>query len=446
MLTIKLPYKLINLDNKNVVSEMIKQYNHILKSAIKLLQKDLSQKAIYSQLCNHNNINYLNSRLILIAIGEAKSILDSAIELKKRQDRTNNNLTYKDIKIVVKKSNFIKRLKGKLTKEEFLLNKHLPINFEGEKLQKGNRNIGFNIANNQIYIKQGAKQSKRIYLQLPILRGKHKQALLQLEYLANNYLAPTSVKLDLNYVYFVYSETLIKKSNQIENRIMGIDLNPNFIGLSIVEYKSKTQNIIHTKLIDLSELNKNKNRNKVNHELIEICKSIEKIARHFKVSCVFSEDLRTLTPKNHKKGIKYNQLINNTWNRRLVINNIYKRCFLNGITFHIVNPKFSSYIGNLQHEYHDAVNASIEIGRRGYELKIKKNANGIYPKKIELSTLTLHRWKEMDANTNLNLSSWESLFAQIKNSKMKYRVQLNEAHPHNAVFRKRHNTTEYTFR
>jgi hypothetical protein len=88
-----------------------------------------------------------------------------------------------------------------------------------------------------------------------------------------------------------------------------------------------------------------------------------------------------------------------------------------GINIYTVNPAYSSFIGNLMYNYTDAINASIEIARRGYEYRIKKNKKAFYP-----IFLVKHQWKEMATKCK----DWKELFLAIKNLKLKYRVSLDE--------------------
>ncbi len=107
----------------------------------------------------------------------------------------------------------------------------------------------------------------------------------------------------------------------------------------------------------------------------------------------------------------------NLWKRELFINNLTKRLNILGINIFKVNPAYSSFIGNLRHDYTDAVNASIEIARRGFEYRIKKNKTGFYP-----NLLVKHQWKE----TATKYTDWKKFFIEIKNLKLKYRVSLDE--------------------
>jgi hypothetical protein len=78
---------------------------------------------------------------------------------------------------------------------------------------------------------------------------------------------------------------------------------------------------------------------------------------------------------------------------------------------------YSSVIGNLQHSYFDPINASLEIGRRGYNVIISKNKQ-FYP-----SFFLKDQWKEYFKD----LRDWKELFRELKNSKLRYRVSLDES-------------------
>jgi IS605 OrfB family transposase len=156
-------------------------------------------------------------------------------------------------------------------------------------------------------------------------------------------------------------------------------------------------------------------QNKLKFETFQISKSISKLAKQFNCKSVFVEDLHF---KGHCSKIKISNRKNkNLWKRELFLNNLTKRLNIEGIKLYSVNPAYSSFIGNLQHNYTDAVNASIEIARRGFEYRIKKNKEGFYP-----TLLVKHQWKEMAAK----FKDWKEFFLTLKNSKLKYRVSLND--------------------
>jgi len=139
------------------------------------------------------------------------------------------------------------------------------------------------------------------------------------------------------------------------------------------------------------------------------------IKKLYNCKFVFIEDLHF---KDISKIKIFNRLVRNLWKKSLFISNLTKRLNIEGIKLYSVNPAYSSFIGNLQHDYTDPVNASIEIARRGYEYRVKKNKKGFYP-----SLVVKHQWKEMFTT----YTDWKKFFFDVeKNLKLKYRVSLDE--------------------
>jgi hypothetical protein len=181
-------------------------------------------------------------------------------------------------------------------------------------------------------------------------------------------------------------------------------------------------------------LKENKNLNsKLDHEILEISKRISNISKHWKCKFIFIENLE------FKDKTKYNnRLLNNLWKRNKFIDNLEKRCNINNQKLFKVNPDYTSFIGNCQYDFTDPINASIEIGRRGYEIIILKNKK-FYPA-VGLKDSLIHRWKEM---VNEMPGSWRELFNSTKNSKLSYRVSLEECKYSFDVFRKNSRLVDY---
>jgi IS605 OrfB family transposase len=213
------------------------------------------------------------------------------------------------------------------------------------------------------------------------------------------------------------------KMNLLDNRIMGIDMNPDDIGVSILEFnKDNSFKIIHHFSVMLGEINKKckGNNDKRDYEHIMISKQITKFLKAFNVKNIALEDL-TMESKNHYKGKALNVVLN-TWNRKLMFNNILKRCKIEGFKAWLVDPKYTSTIGNLQYNIYDPINSSIEIGRRGYLVNKLKIEEQFYPT-FELKTQWLQR---KDAAETSRSKSWIEIHNLIKNSKMKYRVLMTD--------------------
>ncbi|MCK9430399.1 MAG: hypothetical protein M0R17_10395, partial [Candidatus Omnitrophica bacterium] len=222
-----------------------------------------------------------------------------------------------------------------------------------------------------------------------------------------------------------------------ESVYMGIDLNPDTIGISvfrnekIIHVQEFSLKIIFDKILN-DKFNSDSNKmkyfqNKLKFETFEISKSITSLTKYFNCKTVFIEDLKFKQKLNKEQ--KYNHVGNrkckNLWKRELFIQNLTKRLNISGIKLYSVNPAYSSFVGNLQHDYTDAVNASIEIARRGFEYRIKKNKNGFYP-----NLMVKHQWKEMAAR----FTDWKKFYFEIKNLKLKYRVSLDEVNHSFNVF------------
>ncbi len=122
----------------------------------------------------------------------------------------------------------------------------------------------------------------------------------------------------------------------------------------------------------------------------------------------------------YKSNDEFKLFLNNKnlWKREIFINNLEKRCSINGQKLYKVNPAYSSFIGNLQFNFDDPINASLEIGRRGYECIIKKTKQ-FYPE-LKLKEVLISQWKD---KINIdNFKTWKDLFGFIKNLELRYRV------------------------
>ena len=407
MKTIKLPYH-SDFD----FSSLIKQYSSVVRWSYNCFLENKKEKDIRQDSKYLNNIDLLNSWLIQCAILDGKAI-------KRR---------FKDNKVIFGgKSNFIKRLKNKITKDKFNELRLNPLTVQGEELQKGNRLFSLDvIENNQIIFK--LTRSNHIKLKLPNLRNNIKKELFNLE-LLNNIKSKQkgytfSIKLDSKYIYISFQEFKEELASLVKTRYIGIDMNPDNIGISVMdngkvihaqEFNLKLifDKILNNKLSSDSHQMKYL-QNKLKFEIIEISKSISEIAKKYKCKNVFVEDLKFKGKSEIKISNRKNK---NLWKREIFVNNLTKRLNIFGINIYHVNPAYSSFIGNMQYDYSDSVNASIEIGRRGFEYFVNKSKDKFYP---VLSAK--HQWKEMAAD----FMEWKKFFNAIKNLKLKYRVSLDE--------------------
>jgi len=428
MITIKLPYNTTDKFYTKLL-ELRKQQSSVVRFSFNRYHDGVKQKEIRNRCKKLNNFDKLNSWLLQCGIMEGAQLY--------------TRFKHKPNIIFGSKFNFNQRIKNKITKEEYQLTRLLPLNVQGAT-SCGNRNFELNIIDeNFILFKPNRKE--HYILHLPKLRSNIKKQLFKLQELVELKQLSYSIKLSDKYVAISFN---LPNDNTIKNNktcYIGIDLNPDNIGISICNYENDNHKIICTKMFDISQIfNKfvalnepsysiksKYYQNKLQFETIEISKQIIKLAKQYKVSNIFIEKLDF----NAKVANTFNNIGNrkckNIWKRELFIEQLSKRCKINSIAINKIRPAYTSFIGNIQYNYADSINASIEIGRRGYELKINNNTDRFYP-----AIVAKHQWKEMAATA----STWKSLFSKIKNLKLKYRVQLEDAlsvHKH-AVFSLNH--------
>lgn len=413
MKTIKL--KIMNSIDLNYE---LKTYNSVVHFVYNRFHDDysLKEKDVRSQV-NQLFKGKLNSWLLQCAIKEGKSI----------QERCCNKKV-----IFGGKSLYRRYLRGLICKEDFNKQRQLPISSQGEMLQRGNRMFDFHLGNQSLVFK--VSKDKHIDIQLGHIHRTLQKELNKLNELCYDKKATVSIKLNNDYIWIIYDEKILCNSVKInglkDNRILGLDMNPNYIGLSVIEFDKEDKfKILHKQVFDLKGLtNKNVSNNKRQYEIIKICHTINNLINYWKCKRLSIEELN-IKPSDKGQGKTFNRLCNNVWDRSLVVNKLKMLSTVYGFDFIEVNPAYSSFIGNLVYGDDvtpDMIAASIEIARRGYK-KYKKN--WFYPI-FDIDCLD-ERWKQ----TLTGVKNWKEAFLKLKNSKVKYRVLLNDI-IQNAVFSK----------
>ncbi len=318
-----------------------------------------------------------------------------------------------------------------------------PIGIQGEKLHKGNRLFMLDLGNQRLIY----KPSKDRHIEIRFLPMKRKivSELDRVQELAQQNKITVSVKLSDKYVWLTYDESLIYDARYKalqSKRILGIDMNPNYIGMSVIEFgKDDEFTVLHKQVFDLSKLTISSGKastdavskyltNKLKHETIAIAHEISKLVDVWKCKTVAIEEL-SIKPSDKKKGTHFNKLCNNKWERQLFVNKLKMLANLHKFTLMEVNPAYSSIVGNFAYGSEntpDMVAASIEIARRAYK---KFDKGWFYPRFI--IQFRDEQWKQ----TLGTVENWKDLFQKIKESKLKYRFQLLD-YIQNAVFSKKY--------
>ena len=438
MQTIKLKYS-CDKNTLDLVLEYQKQYSHCLHYNYNRLQdnKSLSEKDLRDNSSSINNCGLIKSYLMQCSIKEAKQLVSDS----------DKPMVFGGRKL------FFKRLKNLISKEEYKTKKLNPVYIIGEKPKHGNRHVQID----KDFCTLHVKFSKKHHFDLNLLDVRNRLNILErLYHCQTNNLIPITYKIDTEYVYISFDENVLKTDDYlpVKNRIISLDLNPNYIGWSIVDWKSSSVfDIVKTGVYSIKDLNDkdfslkgkglandSKQRtcisNKRNHEVLQISKNLINIARHYKCEIFSVEDI-DIKPSDKERGTRFNRLCNNLWCRTKLVNNLNKRCNIFGVKFLKVKANYSSFIGNFLFRgfnMPDMVLASIEIGRRAFEFNsqyidktssIKKNI--IQPNISDFRDLVSKSLEEFGVKERFE--SLVDMYYFFKNSKLKYRVSLDDLHP-----------------
>ena len=414
--------KLVIRNTIDILNDM-RVFNSIVRVAFNRYQDGMEEKEVRAY-CNVR-FNY-NSWFIQSAIKEAAALY------KRNGDK---HILFGG------KNNLHQYLRGLIDKATFNYRRMLPIGIQGEKLHRGNRLFAFDLDNQRIIYKPS--KSRHVDIQFNPMKRNVAEELSTVQELSKQNKITVSVKLSDKYVWLTYDENLIydaafKKLDR--RRVLGIDMNPNYIGLSVIEFdKDDEFKILHKQVFDLRKLTISSGKastdntskyitNKLRHETIAIAYTISKLVNVWKCRTVAIEDLH-IKPKDQHKGKYLNNLCNNKWERRLFVTKLKMLSTYHKFDIVEVNPAYSSIVGNIAYgnaTTPDMVAASIEIARRAY----KKFDNGWFYPKFSIQYQD-EQWKQ----TLGAVEDWKGLFAKIKETGLKYRFLLRD-YIQNAVFSK----------
>ena len=430
MVTLKIEYT-CNDD----FSYFIEGYNLILRFTYNRLveNSEISTKELTSLQKGMKNAPEINSHLYNSAIYDARSIVS------------------KNDKPIIfgGKKNFIKRCKHKITKEEFREKRFLPLSSIGEASRPGNRLCSI-VDSCSIIFKPDRKH--HYILNLINVGRNRKKTLEKLIKLQNSNATPITYKLDKKFIYisFDYNSITDYSYKVKENRVIAIDMNPNYLGYSVVDWKDcEHYQVIESGSFSLKALNDYQKsisvssdseealyiNNKRKHEIIHIAERLFEICRHYKCEVFSLEDLKFKSGiGNRSKSL--NRLLNNQWLRNLMYSQIKKRIMASSTTFIEVQPQYSSFIGNLVYRNEklpDECLASIEIGRRGSEFSTQyifnrrqRQKTVIFPQVDAVKNQLSISLAEIGADVPV-IANWKDIYGAVKKSEKKYRFSMSDA-------------------
>jgi hypothetical protein len=440
--TIKLPYYSLEKDE---ILNYIKNYNNVLRFT-------------YNRVCENEKISTKNLTLLQKKMNNIfvdSHFLNSA-QFEAKQLSENKNIIFGSKKL------YFERLNNKISKDNYKLAKLLPLASIGEACKKSNRKFSI-IDEKTILFKPD--RNNHFELKLPKLRKNLKRDLFKLLELQENCKIPITYKLDIENIYISFENNNIQQNdvfNKVQDRVFSIDMNPNYIGWSVVDWEtSDNYKIIDSGVISIKNLNdydnslkgkgldssskeRNYVANKRKFEVVDSANFLIKKAIHYKCE-LFSIEKLNIKSSNKEKGKRFNKLCNNQWNRNILINQLRKKCDLSKIKLLEIEASYSSFQGNLvfrEKRLPDMILSSVEIGRRGFEFyhqyikkdkEIKKNI--IFNDSQNTKVKVIQSLEELGCFESFD--NLKNLYYKLKTLKLKYRVPLEGVVP-KSVFSKKH--------
>ena len=441
LITYKFKYE-ANDDAKDFIMKCMKQYTSMLHYAYNRVIDGWTPKKIKDSLKTQlNNVELMDSAMAACAQQQASGINEHI----KSSDNPNRRIIFGGRK------NYIRRCKGLISKEEYREKRISPLMSIGEANQKANRKFKINQDLHTVTFQ--INRYNHHTLTLKGVYGKREKVLAKLYELQEKKEMPITYQLDREYVYLSFDETLVDKHTRkrfVENRVMAIDMNPNYIGWSIVDWKGESEfSIVKSGVFSIKKINdigeilskshtdsedprKIYINNKRTYETYQISKKLINICLHYQCETFCIEDL-DMKSKNEEKGRGYNRLVNSNWCRNKLELNLQKRCNIFDIKFLKVKPDFTSFVGNFLFRslnLPDMVLASIEIGRRGYEFnsqyikKVKEiKRNIVFPDLGAYRNFYAKSLEEFDLEDGAGL---RDIYYGLKKSKTRYRLSLEQ--------------------
>lgn len=398
MITLKFPINLSEED-ADFIKRVQQEQSPMIRSAYKLAAVGLAEISVRAEIrarFAETLDSWFQQSSVKLGIGMFKA--DRELGVKCR--------------IFGGKSNFIRRSKGLISNTEWKQHRLMPIYLIGESPARGNRKFEF--FEDKVIFKP--YKGKKIEICLPKMRKNWYSLWKKAILLANEKLLPITVSLTATSIAFSFDAAKVKTEHShykkpIDVRYAGVDLNPNYVGVSIFD----SGKLIDTKIFSFKKTTgKHANDDKLEFETIEVAHAIGRWLKHNQVADLFLEQL-SFKQGDKKKGNDFNRLTQNQWKKTA-----FKDALRKYYNFSEVNAAYSSTIGNLLNEsYPDPIAASMEIARRGYEC-CKKKSKKFYPDLISVGKLR-NRWKEIEFP---EFKSWKELHDFLKKSGVKYRIPL----------------------
>ena len=204
------------------------------------------------------------------------------------------------------------------------------------------------------------------------------------------------------------------------NRAIGIDLNPGWIGLSVIQIDNDPQDLQQIRVLDHHlhhvEIPIGADQS-MQQAMAQIATKTISLARAWNIGLIVHEDgLGKLRWSKKSRAFATIQTVN-YWSRNALLGGLVRRCRLAGIELMPIWGGYSSTIGNLFFELPDACGAAAEIARRGLAARagIKDRLPAVPPR------VASRRWKDGElpeacARALADADDWQTIHRIIKSA------------------------------
>ena len=428
------------MDDLDLVKDYQREYTNLLRWMYNRVRDGVKEKEREHLSHSLNNLSLLDSWFVRSAA---------------KQAQWTNDVNKDRVVVFGGRKNLIRRCKGLISREDFLEKRLMPLASVGEAQVKGNRK--FRLSENLDKVVFKPNKVTRLDLVFDGVSKTLRRVLERLFICQEAKSLPITYQVSQTHVYIMFDEGELwgyEGLKKVKDRVLAIDVNPNYVGWSVVDWKSSSsfsvvaQGAYSLKAINDKEewlleqhLPSDDNRlvhlcNKRRHEVLQVSKNLVDKALHYKCELFSVEDL-AMVSSDKEMGRKYNRLVNNKWCRERLLKNIEKRCNIFRIKILKVVPNFSSFVGNVVFRslgLPDMVLSSIEIGRRAYEFKKqyiekteRQRKNIVFPSEEDFGGLIAKSLEEF--GSSLVGLSLKDVFYALKKSRFRYRLSLDEV-PH----------------
>ena len=304
------------------------------------------------------------------------------------------------------KKNFISRMKGKITNQEWKDLRSNELYSRGDKTKKGNLNIRLVYEDTKFFIEIADPLHVRDSGISPRIKAEVKLPEKYLDEIVDlilpqegvnvkgklvEYYTPYTIQLKRkngeNYIHLIYEEETPGKELKWNDTInadltAGIDTNIDRVAVSIL---TRQGNLKKTKVFYSHEM-EYVSANKRNNLSGELAKKIIDYLLKENVGAVVLEELKF--SQDHDTNKKFNRLTH-TFTKNKMVNAIVRRALRNGFQVKKVNPAYTSVIGRFKYSKKYGLNvheaASFVIGRRGlsYDEKLPKELLTFLQEKVK---------------------------------------------------------------